>query len=79
MLLGMLKSDVLRHYGTPTAVAKTLGISQAAVSLWKELIPPAAAYELAKKSDGALSFNPDLYKESSLRHRKLAEILSTSA
>ena len=78
IVLGMLKSAVLAHFKTNVAVAQALGISDAAVSQWEELIPPAAAHELAKKSDGALSFDPDLYSQSSPQRRKLAEVLSAA-
>ena len=78
IVLGMLKSAVLAHFKTNVAVAQVLGISDAAVSQWEELIPPAAAHELAKKSDGALSFDPDLYSQSSPQRRKLAEVLSAA-
>ncbi len=32
----MYKKDVIDHFGTQRAVAKALGISDAAVSQWKE-------------------------------------------
>ncbi len=35
----MYKKDVIDHFGTQRAVAKALGISDAAVSQWKEVIP----------------------------------------
>lgn len=78
IVLGMLKSDVLAHFRTNVAVAQVLGISEAAVSQWGELIPPAAAHELSKKTDGALPFDPSLYNQSSPQRRKLAEVLSAA-
>lgn len=40
----MYKKDVIDHFGTQRAVAKALGISDAAVSQWKEVIPEKDAY-----------------------------------
>ncbi|WP_089566742.1 Cro/CI family transcriptional regulator [Escherichia coli] len=34
----MYKKDVIDHFGTQRAVAKALGISDAAVSQWKEVM-----------------------------------------
>ncbi|MCV5274069.1 Cro/CI family transcriptional regulator, partial [Escherichia coli] len=42
----MYKKDVIDHFGTQRAVAKALGISDAAVSQWKEVIPEKDAYRL---------------------------------
>lgn len=42
----MYKKDVIDHFGTQRAVAKALGISDAAVSQWKEVIPEKDAYAL---------------------------------
>ncbi len=39
----MYKKDVIDHFGTQRAVAKALGISDAAVSQWKEVIPEKEA------------------------------------
>lgn len=78
IVLGMLKSAVLAYFKTNVAVAQVLGISDAAVSQWEKLIPPAAAHELSKKTDGALPFDPDLYSQSSPQRRKLAEVLSAA-
>jgi transcriptional repressor of cell division inhibition gene dicB len=76
IVLGMLKSDVLAHYKTNVAVAQALGISEAAVSQWSELIPPAKARELSQITEGRLSFDPALYNQSSPQVRRLAEALS---
>ncbi|MGU7665944.1 Cro/CI family transcriptional regulator [Escherichia coli] len=39
----MYKKDVIDHFGTQRAVAKALGISDAAVSQWKEVTRPLRA------------------------------------
>lgn len=44
----MYKKDVIDHFGTQRAVAKALGISDAAVSQWKEVIPEKDAYRNIK-------------------------------
>lgn len=75
---GMLKSKVLAYFKTNVAVAEALGISDAAVSQWDELIPPASAHELSKKTNGQLPFEPALYEHSSPQRRKLVEVLSAA-
>jgi len=50
----MKKADAIAYFGTPTAVAKALGIFPAAVYQWGENVPPRRAYELEKITDGAL-------------------------
>lgn len=74
----MLKSKVLQYFKTNVAVAEVLGITDAAVSQWDELIPPASAHELSKKTNGQLPFDPGLYEHSSPQRRKLAEVLSAA-
>lgn len=49
----MYKKDVIDHFGTQRA-AKALGISDAAVSQWKEVIPEKDAYRLEVVTAGAL-------------------------
>ncbi|EDT3088914.1 hypothetical protein XS16_005406, partial [Salmonella enterica subsp. enterica serovar Newport] len=50
----MLKSSVLVFFGRQRLVAKSLGISDQAVSAWPEIIPKGAALELEKITNGAL-------------------------
>ena len=52
----MYKKDVIDHFGTQRAVAKALGISDAAVSQWKEVIPEKDAYRLEVVTAGALKY-----------------------
>lgn len=75
----MLKSEVLKHFKTNVAVAEALGISDAAVSQWGDLVPVMAAYELAEKTGGALRFDAQMYSHSVLRVRKIAERLATAS
>ncbi|WNO60419.1 Cro/CI family transcriptional regulator [Rheinheimera sp. MMS21-TC3] len=57
----MKKSDVLIYFGCPSAVAKKLGVTAAAISKWGDLIPKGRAYELEKITKGKLKANPNLY------------------
>ena len=57
----MLKTDALKYYGTPTAVAEALGITVQAVSLWGEVVPEGRAYQLQVLTNGELPVNPALY------------------
>jgi len=55
----MTKTDVIRYFKTQEEVAKCLTeagyeISQAAVSQWKERIPPLRAFQLERITNGKL-------------------------
>ena len=49
----MTKDDVIDHFGSPSAVARALGIDPAAVSQWDE-VPPLRQYQIQVLTDGAL-------------------------
>ena len=57
----MLKSDVIAYYESPSRVAQALGISSAAVSQWRECVPPLRAAQLQKLTRGKLRFDPADY------------------
>lgn len=59
----MLTSEALKVFGTPVAIAETLGITPQAVYQWKELVPPISAAKLAKHSRGRLKFDPYMYDD----------------
>lgn len=59
----MYKKDVIAHFGTQRAVAKALGISDAAVSQWKEVIPEKDAYRLEGVTAGALKYQESAYRK----------------
>lgn len=61
----MLKSDVRRFYGTYAAAARALGVTKAAVSAWRDVVPEGVAYKLHVLTDGALWADPAVYA-----HRK---------
>jgi transcriptional repressor of cell division inhibition gene dicB len=50
----MKTSDAIQFYKSKSLVAKALGISKAAVSLWGDEVPKLRAYELERLTDGAL-------------------------
>ncbi len=58
----MYKKDVIDHFGTQRAVAKALGISDAAVSQWKEVIPENL-YRLEVVTAGALKYQESAYRK----------------
>lgn len=58
----MKKKQVIDHFGTQRAVARALGISDAAVSQWKEIIPEKDAYRLEIVTAGALKYQEKSYR-----------------
>jgi len=58
----MYKKHVIDHFGTQRAIAKALGISDAAVSQWKEVIPEKDAYRLQVVTEGALKYDETAYR-----------------
>lgn len=59
----MYKKDVVNHFGTQRAVAKALGISDAAVSQWKEIVPEKDAYRLEVATSGVLKYQEAAYRK----------------
>jgi transcriptional repressor of cell division inhibition gene dicB len=57
----MLKTDVIAHFGSVKATCKALGITKAAVSAWKDIIPVGSAYKTQVITGGILQVNPNLY------------------
>lgn len=75
----MRRQDVIRHFGSQTAVAQALGITVQAVNGWPDPIPPVAAKEISRLPEeirGPLVFDKRIYKHSSPRTRRIAESLS---
>lgn len=50
----MKKSDVIKHFGSAKKVADALEIQPAAISQWKEEIPPLRALQIEKLTHGVL-------------------------
>jgi len=66
----MLKSAVIAHFKTQAAVARALEISEAAVSLWDEVIPEGSAYKLESITRRVLRVDPALYSKASAHARR---------
>lgn len=60
-LVNMKKLEVIRHFGTQVKLAKILGISQASISNWGEVIPEKQALRLEKVTRGELKYDPSVY------------------
>jgi hypothetical protein len=57
----MLKTTVIAHFGTQTAVARALGITKGAISLWGDVIPEGRAYQVQAVTGGKLRVDAALY------------------
>ena len=58
----MLKTDVLKHFNNSVNdTAEAFGVSHSAVSQWGNLIPEKQALRAALFTNGALTYEPDLY------------------
>jgi hypothetical protein len=57
----MKTSDVVRHYGTQTAVAAALGIDQSSVSGWGEFPPDNRQLQIERLTHQALKAEPGCY------------------
>ena len=54
----MRKTDVINHFGSKSAVARALGITPQAVSIWPERVPELRAYQLEQLTGGQLKREP---------------------
>jgi hypothetical protein len=59
----MLKSDVLKYFGTAAKAGRAAGVTKSAASQWGELIPELMARRLHDATGGALPFDPSLYQK----------------
>ena len=66
----MLKSTVIEYFKTQAAVAKALEISEAAVSLWPEIIPEGSAYKLESLTKRRLRVDPSVYSKAAINARR---------
>lgn len=58
----MKKIDVVNHFGTQRKIAKELGVSEQAVSMWGEIIPEKNALRLSQLTKGELRYEESLYR-----------------
>ena len=60
----MYKSDVIAHFGSAVNVTTVLELrSSGTVSQWGPVIPEKQALRLERITDGALKYDPTLYKK----------------
>jgi transcriptional repressor of cell division inhibition gene dicB len=57
----MTKTDALTYFGSVSATAKAIGISDAAVSQWPERIPLLRQYQIAAVTQGRLQVDADAH------------------
>ncbi len=57
----MHKSEAVSHFGSQRKLADALGISQASVSEWGELIPMGRALQIEKITRGRLKVDLSIY------------------
>lgn len=57
----MKKSDVLDHFGGPTATAKALGLSQPTVTNWGDVVPPLRQLQVESLTGGVLKADPGCF------------------
>ena len=57
----MRTSDAINHFQSKAAIARTLGISSAAVSKWGESVPVESAKALEIRTNGVLRVDWALY------------------
>lgn len=66
----MKTEQVIAFFGTKTAVAKVLGISQVAVTRWGDIVPEKRAARLEHISGGSLAYDPAFYESQDRASRK---------
>lgn len=68
----MYTDKVIKFFGSKTAVAKALKISQVAVTRWGNLVPEKRAIRIERLSGGALKYDPFVYdKDKENRDKEL--------
>lgn len=59
----MKTADAIKHFGTPTQLARALSIKPPSIYCWGELVPKGRAYELQDLTQGALKVDRSLYEQ----------------
>ncbi|WP_241610263.1 Cro/CI family transcriptional regulator [Rosenbergiella epipactidis] len=59
----MIKNAVCEYFGSQHAIALALGLSDSAVSQWKEIIPEGAAFKIERITKGKLKYQENLYQK----------------
>lgn len=60
MRIHMTYDQAIAHFGTQTALAAALGITQPTVSAWQRVIPPRYQFQLEVLTDRKLCVDPSL-------------------
>lgn len=59
----MLKKAVREYFGSQHAISVALGLSDSAVSQWKEIIPEGAALKIERITQGKLEYKSEFYQK----------------
>ena len=59
----MLKTAVREFFGSQHAISVALGLSDSAVSQWKEVIPEGAALKIDRITNGKLKYKSEFYQK----------------
>ncbi|KAF6589075.1 transcriptional regulator Cro [Cronobacter sp. EKM101R] len=58
----MYKEDAIKFFGSKSKLAAAANVSRPSVTRWGKVIPKLRAMELAALTNGALPYDPGLYK-----------------
>lgn len=59
----MLTKTVFEHFTTKTEIWQKLELTSGAVSQWGDLVPEKQAMKLERITNGALKYDPAMYKK----------------
>jgi DNA-binding transcriptional regulator YdaS (Cro superfamily) len=59
----MFTRNVVEFFGSKTAIARALGISQVAVTRWGDVVPERRAARLERLTGGVLKYDPSVYEK----------------
>jgi hypothetical protein len=69
----MTTEEALSHFGSPTALARALGIAAPSLYTWGEFPPPLRQIQLQQITGGELQANADVFEVSTKRAKALAK------
>ena len=58
----MLTKDAVAYFGSQTALARALNITQASVAGWGEVVPPLRQLQLQQLTIGKLMASPEVFE-----------------
>lgn len=56
----MTTDEAVAHYGSKIKLARALGCSPSAISLWGNRVPPLRQHQIQNLTGGALKLDPEL-------------------